>query len=394
MEGIFYMNKLLTIWNFIKTKTRYLLLIYTGIIIYTNYKSTSSYWLFLILLDIFLIIYTFIELNKNHSKECNIYFYLISISVYSIIWLLGNCDNIYYFVLLDDLFEIKDYKRRNYFLTFHAVMFAIIIFSRELLRKSFFKDISSLLYIFLIYGLIFITFLLIHKLRWDRDKLKLLNSNLIEYSFKEREYLISSERTRISQELHDSIGHSLMALSMNVRYIKAIKDKKEIDEELNNIDTLVKESIDTLRTTVYNLRKLDETSNFQEQVKNIIKKFNELNMVRINFDCDKSIENTSVHIKNVLLTTIKEGITNSLKHGDASEINISIELITSLEGIPIIKLFITNNGKGCKSIVKSNGLSGITKRIEDVHGRVEFKSPKNKGFTIEALIPKGEILND
>ncbi|MFL0249275.1 sensor histidine kinase [Clostridium neuense] len=382
------MNKLLTIWNFIKTKTRYLLLIYTGIILYTNYKSTSPYWLFLILLDIFLIIYTFIELNKNHSKECNIYFYLISISIYSVIWLLGNCDNIYYFVLLDDLFEIKDYRRRNYFLTFHAAMFVLVIFSRQLLRKSFFSSISSLLYIFLIYGLIFITFLLIHKLRWDRDKLKLLNSDLIEYSFKEREYLISSERTRISQELHDSIGHSLMALSMNVRYIKAIKDKKEIDEELDNIDILVKESIDTLRTTVYNLRKLDEASNFQEQVRNIIKKFNELNMVRINFDCDSEIENESQYMKNILLTTIKEGITNGLKHGDPSEINISVELIISDNNSTLIKLLITNNGQGCKNIIKSHGLNGITERIESVHGTVNFKSPKSKGFIIEALIPK------
>lgn len=388
------MSNYLKMWNFLKYKIRYLLLIYTGIRLYRAPFQSTYYKFFLILLDTFLIAYTFIELSKKQSKEHKVYFYLISILIYSAIWILGNTDNIYYFILLDDLFEIKNHKKRNYFLVLHGFMFIIIISSKELLSKNFPGNLSSLLYIFLIYGLIIITFLLIHKLRWDRDKLKLLNSDLIEYSFKEREFLISSERTRISQELHDSIGHSLMALSMNVRYIKAIKNKKAIDEELENIDTLVKESIDTLRNTVYNLRKLDENFNFKEEVKSIIKKFNELGILKINFDCDATIENESEHIKYILLTTIKEGITNGLKHGDPSEINISVESIISNEDIPLIKLLIKNNGQGCKDIVKSNGLTGITKRIEDVHGTVEFKSPKNKGFSIEALIPRGEILND
>ncbi|PJI08977.1 MULTISPECIES: sensor histidine kinase [Clostridium] len=380
------MNKLISLWILVKPKIRYLFLMYTAFLLYTNSKIISTRSSILILLDAFLIIYTFITLNKNHDKQYSNSFFIISICIYSLIWIFGHCDNIYYFILLDDLFDIKNSKRRNIFLIFHASIFAFIICFKSLSEESFSNSINDIAFLFLIYALIIITYFSIHKLRWDRDKLKILNSNLIEYSFKEKEFLISNERNRISQELHDSIGHSLMALSMNVRYLKAIKGTQKMDKELDDIDDLVKESIDTLRNTVYNLRKLDENLCFNEQVKNIINKFNELDIVKINFDCDKSIENTSVHIKNVLLTTIKEGITNGLKHGNPNEINISVESITSNKNVPLIKLLITNNGTGCKNIIKSHGLNGITERIESVNGSVTFKSPNGKGFIIEALI--------
>ncbi len=384
------MNKLITLWTFIKPKVRYVFLIYTAFLLYRNNKINHTYSFFLILLDVFLIIYTFVQLNilyaQNSSKDYKSSFFIISIITYSLIWILGSCDNIYYFILLGDLFHIKNSTRRIKFLIFHTLIFAFIICFRDLSLKTLSNSLYIITFAFLIYGLTFITFYSIHKLRWDRDKLKILNANLIEYSFKEREFLISNERNRISQELHDSIGHSLMALSMNIRYLKAIKDTNKIDKELDDIDVLVKESIDTLRNTVYNLRKLDQNFNFEKQVKSIIQKFNELGIVRINFDCDTSIENESEHIKDILLTTIKEGITNGLKHGNPSEINISVELIVSAENISLIKLLIANNGQGCKSIVKSNGLNGITERIESINGTVTFESPKNKGFIIKALI--------
>lgn len=384
------MNKLISLWIFVKPKIRYFFLMYTAFLLYTNSKISSKRSSILILLDAFLIVYTFITLRKNHDKQYSDSFFIISISVYSLIWIFGNCDNIYYFILLDDLFHIKNNTRRIKFLILHASIFAFIICFKELSLKTLSNSLYNITFVFLIYGLTFITFYSIHKLRWDRDKLKILNINLIEYSFKEREFLISSERNRISQELHDSIGHSLMALSMNIRYLKAIKNKQKIDKGLDDIDDLVKESIDTLRNTVYNLRKLDENLCFHDEVKNIINKFNELDIVKINFDCDKSIENTSVHIKDILLTTIKEGITNGLKHGNPDEINISVESIISDKNVPLIKLLITNNGEGCKNIIKSHGLNGITERIESIHGTVNFKSPKGKGFIIEALIDENQ----
>jgi signal transduction histidine kinase len=285
---------------------------------------------------------------------------------------------------MDDIFDITEFKDRIRFILFHFCGWFFYL----TIHKWGFNNIYSIVYYVLAYILIFIVFSCIHNYRYERDKLKILNSNLIEYSFKEREYLISEERTRISQELHDSIGHSLMALSMNIRYLKALEDKDKIKNEVYEIDKLVKESIQTLRSTVYNLKELDEKIDLKEEIKRISKKFNDLGIVTIKFNCENYISFLSNKIENILLTTIKESITNSLKHGNPSIIDISIEIIDDR-----LQLKIKDNGEGCKYIKKSNGLNGITERVKNIKGEVVFFSSINGGFTIEVLIPGG-ALND
>ena len=177
-----------------------------------------------------------------------------------------------------------------------------------------------------------------------------------------------------------------MALSMNIRYLKALKNKEKIQSEICEIDTLVKESINTLRSTVYNLKELEEEHNLKEEIAKIAKKFNDFGIVRINFDCD--IDFTGGMVEDILLTTIKEAITNSLKHGNPTTIDISLEIIND-----DLHMIIKDNGEGCKAINKSNGLNGITARIKRINGNVSFTSSMNKGFTIKVLIPGGS-LND
>ncbi|WP_242950875.1 sensor histidine kinase [Clostridium felsineum] len=95
-----------------------------------------------------------------------------------------------------------------------------------------------------------------------------------------------------------------------------------------------------------------------------------------------------MEIKNNIIKIIKEGITNSLKHGNSTEINIDLSFINS-----DIELIIQDNGNGCCEINSSNGLNGIKKRTETLNGEVTFQSSNKKGFTINLKIPGG-VSND
>jgi signal transduction histidine kinase len=174
-----------------------------------------------------------------------------------------------------------------------------------------------------------------------------------------------------------------MALSMNVKYIKAIKDREKINHEINELESLISKSIQSLRETVYNLRKLDENFSLHNEITSIISKFNKLNIIKITLDYDNNIEKSSIAIKNILISTIKESITNSLKHGNSAKIFISIKLIRNT-----IKLIIKDNGDGCSCIIKSEGLAGIENRFKTFNGTINFITSPNKGFTITASIPE------
>ncbi|URZ15925.1 hypothetical protein CLFE_019720 [Clostridium felsineum DSM 794] len=378
------MNKLIFLWDIIKSKFRYALLIFTILTIYINSKVVIVNYFLLILLSIFLIAY------NVKSKKNTTLFISISIIIYAFIWLFGSCDNVYYFVILDDIFEIKNVLFKRFLIILHSITYMIVIIPRILFFTKYpvHEKINSITYSIILYLIVLFVFTLVHKFKDERDKIKIINADLIEYSFNEREFLLYEERNRISQELHDSIGHSLMALSMNIKYLKAIKDKADINKELDDIDAVIKESVVTLRSTVYNIKKLDEYCDFKKEINTIIEKFNKLNIVKINFNYDNNIDKSPMEIKNNIIKIIKEGITNSLKHGNSTEINIDLSFINS-----DIELIIQDNGNGCCEINSSNGLNGIKKRTETLNGEVTFQSSNKKGFTINLKIPGG-VSND
>lgn len=83
-------------------------------------------------------------------------------------------------------------------------------------------------------------------------KLKMANVKLQEYALTIEEVTILKERTRVSQELHDSLGHSLMALSMYLEYAKKTyaSNPEKLDGVLSKAEEIAKSSITDLRKTV------------------------------------------------------------------------------------------------------------------------------------------------
>lgn len=384
------MNRILKLWDLIKSKLIYSLLILSIVSNLMDNKQTHVNHILFIVSVTVLIVMTYIQFNTmvGHSKS-EIVILPVSLTTLSVItWLLSSNNSFisfYYFFLLDNIFDIDNLKSRKSLIFYHMAGFMLYVLIDNILiiKEPFYTNILSYAFAIFVYLLILFMCVCIHGYKYEMNNLKLLNCSLIDYSFKEKEYLLSDERNRISQELHDSLGHLLMALSMNVKYLKAINDKEKINTEVSELELLINKSIQNLRTTVYNLKKLDQNFNLYNEIVNIISKFNNLGMIKITLDYDNNIEKSSINIKNILITTIKESITNSLKHGNASRISISIKLI-----INTIELIIKDNGYGCKHIIKSNGLNGIENRFKKLNGNVNFTSSPEKGFTVNVTIPE------
>lgn len=296
---------------------------------------------------------------------------------------------IYYFFLLDDIFNIPGEKGQKVLIAVHFIAFwATGAFRLVSEKRDALNLLKGMLLIAVFYGLLLLIFAIIHYFKSEQERLKTLNADLIAYSFEEREYLLAKERGRISQELHDSIGHSLMAVLMNVRYLKAIQSKSqaEKDKQIDEIETLLKECVSNLRSSVGSLRELEETIDLRKEIERILQRFDELGLVKIGLNYDDGADKAPNRVKSVLFKTIREGITNSIRHGGATFIQISIRCTGGR-----IELIVKDNGAGCDAIRKSLGLNGITARVEETGGEVWFASAKNKGFTIRALLPGEEF---
>ncbi|WP_222708674.1 sensor histidine kinase [Paenibacillus sp. N3.4] len=220
----------------------------------------------------------------------------------------------------------------------------------------------------------------------ERKKGQLLTTELVAANAKLKEITIVKERTRIAQELHDSIGHGLVALRMHLEFAGNMvdTDPQKSKEVMTKALTISHKSITDLRKAVAVLKENSFQNNMElgESLKEMVDALQMKGRLNILLHVDEAVEYTNLDIKKGIYNTVREAMTNGLKHGKAEHIQIHITKYGNR-----IRVTIENDGEGCKHIVKSHGLIGIEERIRSLDGTVQFSSTKDRGFAILAEMP-------
>ncbi|WP_372994419.1 sensor histidine kinase [Lutispora sp.] len=185
------------------------------------------------------------------------------------------------------------------------------------------------------------------------------------------------ERNRIAREIHDSVGHSLAGIMMQLQASAKLREKDESksQELLENSIKGLSEAIVTLRETVHNIRPKEILG--LEYIEAIINDFTycEVELVKKG---DMSL--LKPHHIEILSYNIKEALTNVSRYSEATKVHISIEANEKYS-----RLYIKDNGKGCKNISEGLGLSGMRERMKYAGGIISING--DDGFTIVCIIP-------
>lgn len=222
------------------------------------------------------------------------------------------------------------------------------------------------------------------KLRISKDELKKANADLEIYASSIEELAILKERNRISREIHDSVGHSLSTTIIQLNAIeKLLKDKPLISDLVHELREFVTESFQDVRRAISELKPV-EYENYQNlfKIKELVKSFIKLTNINVRLTISKNTWNLSRNQSIALYRLIQESLSNSSRHGKATEIRIFMTFNPSN-----LIVTISDNGIGCGNIKKGNGLSSISERIYELNGKVEFDN-SNNGFTTRASFPK------
>lgn len=297
--------------------------------------------------------------------------------------------NIYMFYFIIEILYIQG-KNKQLFLAFHSILYlTIVILNTRLLNIT--ERLTMLGVNFLNYLSIICILYLSHAVRNEREETKKLNEELKssniklqEYSLKVEELSIARERERVAQELHDSLGHSLMALTMHLEFAEKIFDTRpeKAKEVIIKAKNISKNSTASLRIAVNTLREERNIEDLRNAINELIDSLGILGNLKIDLSMDKHSQSLDPDIKLCIYKTIRESLTNGIKHGKATAFNLQIDIHENH-----VKLNINDNGLGCNTIIKSNGLKGIENRILALGGTVDFNSHENCGFLIKAEIP-------
>ncbi len=186
------------------------------------------------------------------------------------------------------------------------------------------------------------------------------------------------ERNRIARSLHDNLGHKIAGILMQLRACKVLelKDKVKALELLDGSIEAMAEALDLIRETVHNIKPKENIS--IEYIKALVEDFKYCD---VEFIQEGDFNNLNSHEMQIILSTLKEALTNISKHSKASKVNINIESNSNF-----IRLYIKDNGIGCGFIKEGLGISGIKERVINIGGNLSISS--EKGFIIVVVIPR------
>jgi signal transduction histidine kinase len=196
-----------------------------------------------------------------------------------------------------------------------------------------------------------------------------------------RELLANSsrlaERERISRELHDTLGHHLTALSLNLEAASHMANGTAL-AQVQRAQEVTKSLLSDVREVVSALRQ-EEPVRLRESLNALVETVNE---PRIHLTVPEDLIVSDPVIAHTLLRCVQESITNAIRHARAR--NLWIELVR-VDGA--IEVRARDDGRGVPQITFGHGLAGMRERLELVGGRLIVHSNPGKGFDINASIP-------
>ena len=212
----------------------------------------------------------------------------------------------------------------------------------------------------------------------EQDLLKAENYRILQESQDAAIYMATlKERNRIAREIHDNVGHLLTRSILQVGAVKAINKEDYLKQPLQQLHDTLDTAMYDIRQSIHNIH--DDAIDLETAINDIIKNIQKLN-IKIDFDMGKQ---TPKDIKYCFIAIVKEAVTNTLKHSNASDMQIILR-----EHPGFYQLFIKDNGTiyHQHNFNQGMGLDNITNRVHSLNGTIKIS--QDNGFSIFVSIVK------
>ncbi|WP_305805482.1 sensor histidine kinase [Stenotrophomonas sp. YIM B06876] len=235
----------------------------------------------------------------------------------------------------------------------------------------------------LLYGgfsmFIFVTSLVARQQTQAREEQRRLNAELRATRLLLAESARVNERTRISRELHDLLGHHLTALSLNLEVASHIS-QGQAQEHVRQAHTLAKLLLTDVREAVSQLREsgaIDLAAALRPLAERVPS-------LEIHLDIDEPLSVEDPGRAHVLLRCTQEIITNAVRHASARHLWIRVH---REEAQVVIEAHDDGVGAAAGEIIPGNGLRGMRERISQYGGELVMDTRPGQGFRLRAAVP-------
>lgn len=193
------------------------------------------------------------------------------------------------------------------------------------------------------------------------------------------EAVARNERTRIARDLHDQMGHHLVALNMQLQVL----EKKLPDAalpELGQARDLARDLFEDVRATLLQLRQ--DQSDFGELLERMLAN---IPYLKFEVEIDSELLMLDAQLASCLLRVVQEAITNALKHSNADRMRVNLRR----EDHGGIRMEVQDNGRQVRTAEFGSGLGlgGLEERVSELGGHLQA-GPTGEGFRLVAEFPE------
>ena len=229
--------------------------------------------------------------------------------------------------------------------------------------------------------------LLVARLREQGESLREANANLTHYASTLEQLTVSRERNRLARELHDTLAHSLTAISVSLETAKAY-----FDIDVNKTRDLIDKSLESTHIGVEETRralKALRSSSLEDMGLGLaIQRAAETAAARFKLNLTLDLKNPmpslSPDVEQTIYRIAQECIENIVNHSHARNFSVSLQS----DGYTTLTIQDDGIGFDMKSDVSSGhfGLIGIRERAELAGGKLKIESERGKGTKVTLVI--------
>src|SRR5690349_9425573 len=218
-----------------------------------------------------------------------------------------------------------------------------------------------------------------------RNALAEANQLLRDHASQVEELATTKERNRLAREIHDSVGHYLTVVNVQIGAARTVLDQNRSRalEHLSKAQSLTQEGLAAVRHSVAALRASPtESRPLPEALTALVDQWRAAGL-NANFRISGNVRTLTPQTNLTLYRAGQEALTNVAKHANATTVNVRLNY-----DYDRIRLTVKDNGVGPSESEGGFGLLGIRERVQLLNGSVRVTTDAGKGFILEVEVPE------
>jgi signal transduction histidine kinase len=200
---------------------------------------------------------------------------------------------------------------------------------------------------------------------------------------------IVEERMRIAREVHDVVGHSLVAITLQARagLRRLSRSPERAGQALREIEALASRALAETRTAVATIRSGTEVTALQPQptladLPDLAESMRGLEL-DVHLVVDPATRQLAAHLQSAAYRIVQESLSNAAKHARPARADVRI----AYAGEDVIVEITDDSANAAPAASEGSGLRGMRERAGQLGGTLEAGPAPDRGWRVRALFP-------